>query len=307
MAVLTWDAPGSRYYETGVDHGVLYIPDSTGAYSNGVAWNGLTAVTEKPTGAEANAMYADNIKYLNLYSVEQFSATIEAYTYPDEWNQFDGLVTPSPGYNGVTVGQQARKSFGLSYRTRIGNDLVADDFGYKLHLMYGAVASPSERAYATVNETPEPITFSWEVTTTAVAVSTIGTTVFRPTSLLTIDSTKVNASALSQLTALLYGTSSANPQLPSPDTILSLIASAPSATMVTPTMPTFTAAGGQTTIPTVTGVVYKLASTGATLTNGSSVVLGSGVGTYGIYAVPASTAYYFNPVAAAYWSFTRTS
>lgn len=307
MAVLTWDGSGSRYYETGVDRGVLYIPDSSGVYSNGVAWNGLTAVTEKPSGAEANPMWADNIKYLNLYSIEQFSATIEAYTYPDEWNQFDGLITPTPGYSGVTVGQQSRKYFGLSYRTRIGNDLVADDYGYKLHLMYGAVASPTERGYSTVNDTPEPIAFSWDVSTTPVAVSTIGSTTFRPTSLLTIDSTKVSASALSQITDKLYGTVSQNPQLPSPDSVLSIITNAASATMVTPIMPTFNAVGGSTTCTAVTGVQYRRLDTNAIVTTGTAFTLGTGAGGYAIRAEVTSAAYYMNPVAATYWYFVRTS
>jgi hypothetical protein len=305
MAVLTWDAAGSRYYETGVDRGVLYIPDALGAYSNGVAWNGLVTVTEKPTGAESNPMYADNMKYLNLYSIEQFGATIEAYTYPDEWNQFDGLINPGAGYSGVQVGQQARKTFGLSYRTKLGNDTTGDDYGYKLHLMYGAIASPTERGYSSINDTPEPMTFSWDVTTTPVAVTAIGSTTFRSTSLITIDSTRVSASALTQITNYLWGTAGANPQLPTPDSVLSIITNAPSAVAVTPTMPTFTAAGGSTVIPTVTGVTYKLAATGATVTG--TITLGTGVGTYGIYAVPTTNAYYFTPVAASYWSFTRTS
>lgn len=304
MALLTWDAAGSRYYETGIDRGVLYIPDTNGLYSNGVAWNGLVSITEKPSGAEANPMYADNIKYLNLYSAEQFGATVEAMTYPDEWSQFDGLITPS-GYPGITVGQQARKYFGLSYRTKLGNDTVGDDYGYKLHLIYGAVASPTERGYSSINETPEPITFSWELTTTAVSVSTIGTTTFRPTSLLTIDSTKAAAASLTTLTNSLWGVSG-NPTLPSPDSVLAMMATSPVATKVIPAMPTFTAAGGSTVIPTSpVGVTYKLASTGATVSG--TITLGTGAGTYGIYAVPTSNLYYFDPVAASYWSFTRTS
>lgn len=303
MALLTWDAVGSRYYETGVDRGVLYIPDAGGNYSNGVAWNGLISVTEKPTGAEANPMYADNIKYLNLYSVEQFGATIEAYTYPDEWSQFDGLLVPGSA-PGITIGQQARKYFGLSYRTKLGNDTTGDDYGYKLHLIWGAVASPTERAYSSVNETPEPITFSWDVTTTAVSTSAIGSTVLRPVSLITIDSTKANAANLTTLTNTLWGVSG-NPTLPSPDSVIATMSTGPAATMVLPTMPTFTAAGGSTVIPTVTGVTYKLASTGATVSG--TIILGTGAGTFGIYAVPTSNAYYFNPVGATYWSFTRTS
>ena len=157
MAILTWDGIGERVYETGVDRGVLYIPNSSGVYNNGVAWNGLTSVTESPSGAEPSAQYADNVKYLNLFSAEEFGATIEAFTYPDEFAPFDGLGVPSPG---VTIGQQSRKSFGLSFRTRIGNDLDGDAHGYKLHMIYGCSASPSERAYSTVNDSPEAITFS---------------------------------------------------------------------------------------------------------------------------------------------------
>ena len=307
MAVLTWDTVGSRYYETGVDRGVLYIPDAGGNYTNGVAWNGLISVTEQPSGAEANPMYADNIKYLNLYSVEQFGATIEAYTYPDEWNQFDGLIV-MPTHPGVYVGQQARKFFGLSYRTKLGNDTTGDDYGYKLHLIYNAVASPTERAYASLNETPEPIAFSWEITTTAVATSTVGSTTFRPVSLITIDSTKANATALATLQSTLWGSAGGNPQLPSPDSVIASMATSPTATKVVPAMPTgFAPAGGNITIPsTPAGVVYKNAATGATLAAGATTI-GTGAGTFGIYAVPASNAYYFDPVAATYWSFTRTS
>ena len=187
MATLTWDASGQRFYETGVDHGVLYLPDASGAYSNGVAWNGLTSVSESPTGAEPTALYADNIKYLNLYSAEEFGATVEAYTYPDEFAQFDGLYTPEAG---ISIGQQSRKSFGLSYRTKIGNDIEGDSYGYKLHLIYGCTASPSEKAYNTINDSPEAITFSYEVSTVPVAVTDA-----KPTSLVTIDSTKVDAIA----------------------------------------------------------------------------------------------------------------
>jgi hypothetical protein len=301
MAVLTWDASGSRYYETGVDRGVLYIPDSSGLYSNGVSWNGLLSVTEKPTGAEANPMYADNIKYLNLYSVEQFGATIEAYTYPDEWAQFDGLIAP---YTGVTVGQQAKKTFGLSYRTKLGNDTVGDDYGYKLHLIYGAVASPTERAYTSVNETPEPITFSWELTTNPLAVATIGANVFRPTALITIDSTKVQAAALTNLTNLLWGTAGGNPQLPAPDTVLGLFTGA-ATTSVVPTNPSFVAAGGTITITATTGVVYRRTDTNAIVSG--SVVIGTPSTSLGISAEPLNNTYTIPAAADRYWYFTRTT
>lgn len=248
MAKLNWDATGERFFETGVDHGVLYIPNNSGVYINGVAWNGLTSVTESPSGAEANAQYADNIKYLNLISAEEFGATIEAFTYPDEFAQFDGLATPSAG---VTVGQQARKSFGLSYRTKLGNDLDGDDYGYRLHLVYGCTAAPSEKAYATVNDSPEAITFSWEIATTPVAVSGL-----RPTSLLTIDSTKVDADDLSDLEDFLYGTAGTDPSLPLPDAVLAIFSAG--LTEVTPTAPTYNSGTKVITIPSVTGVTYYM-------------------------------------------------
>jgi hypothetical protein len=214
MAVLTWDQVGDRFYETGVDHGVLYIPDETGDYNTGFAWNGLTTVTESPSGAEATPLYADNIKYLNLISAEEFGATIEAFTYPEEFAQCDGSAIVSPG---LQIGQQNRKSFGLSYRTRIGNDLDGSDHGYKLHLVYGATAAPTEKAYATVNDTPEAITFSWEISTTPVSVTDM-----KPTSVITIDSTLVDPAALAELEALLYGEAATEPQLPLPDAVIAL-------------------------------------------------------------------------------------
>lgn len=214
---LVWDAVGERLYETGVDHGVLYIPNAAGVYDTGFAWNGLTTVTESPSGAEATPLYADNIKYLNLISVEEFGATIEAFTYPDEFAQCDGSATPEEG---IAVGQQTRKAFGLSYRTQVGNDLDGSDAGYKLHLVYGATAAPTEKAYATINDTPEAITFSWEITTTPVAVTGL-----KPTSVITIDSTKVDSAGLLALEALLYGTTTptpTEPSLPLPDAVLAL-------------------------------------------------------------------------------------
>lgn len=217
MAPLTWDQVGEKVYETGVDHGVLYIPDSvTGVYDEGFAWNGLTTVTESPSGAEASAQYADNIKYLNLISAEEFGATIEAFTYPDEFGQCDGSVAAQPG---VLLGQQGRKMFGLSFRTRMGNDVDGTDYGYKLHLVYGCQAAPSEKAYATINDSPEAITFSWEVTTTPVPV-----TGNKPTSLLVIDSTVVDAADLAALEALLYGSGAVLAALPLPDAVIALFA-----------------------------------------------------------------------------------
>lgn len=245
---LVWDETGTRFYETGVDHGVLYLPDDQGAYINGVSWNGLVSVSESPSGAEPNAQYADNIKYLNLYSAEEFGATIEAFTYPDEFAQFDGLGNPSPG---VLIGQQSRRSFGLSYRSKVGNDISGDDYGYKLHLVYGCTASPSEKAYNTVNDSPEAITFSWEISTSPVAVPGM-----KPTSIITIDSTKVNAATLTALEQILYGTAAVDPALPLPGTIVTMFAGG--VTEVVPVQPGFDAATNTITIPTVAGVTYYI-------------------------------------------------
>lgn len=215
MAKLVWDDIGERLYETGVSKGVLYTQDTTGAYPKGVAWNGLTAVTESPSGAEATPLYADDIKYLNLISAEEYAATIEAYTYPDEFAECDGSATLATG---VFIGQQARKTFGMCYRTVLGNDVANNDYGYKLHMMYGAIASPSEKAYATINDSPEAITFSWEVTTTPVNV-----TGFKPTASLTIDSTKCDETKLAALEAILYGDGDNEARLPLPDEIATLM------------------------------------------------------------------------------------
>lgn len=221
MAELLWDQIGERVYETGVDRGVLYLIDETGAYDTGFAWNGLTGVTESPSGAEASPQYADNIKYLNLVSAEEFGATIEAFTYPDEFALCDGTASPEAG---LYVGQQGRRSFGLAYRTQVGNDLVGTDAGYKIHLIYGAMAAPSERAYATVNDSPEALTFSWELTTTAVNVPG-----YKPTATLTIDTTKANAADVAALEAILYGSVTDEPRLPLPGEIITLFATTPPA------------------------------------------------------------------------------
>ena len=215
MAKLTWDQTGERYYETGVKKGVLYPQSTEGKYPKGVAWNGLTAVTESPSGAEATALYADDMKYLNLYSAEEFGATIEAYTYPDEFAACDGSAELTPG---VSIGQQKRSTFGFSYTTAIGNDVDGSDHGYKLHLIYGCKAAPSERAYATINDSPEAITFSWEVTSTPVNV-----TGFKPTSCITIDSTKANAEKLAALEKILYGDTEVEARLPLPDEVATLM------------------------------------------------------------------------------------
>lgn len=214
MAALVWDATGERFYETGVDRGVLYLLNA-GAYDTGVVWNGLTAVTETPTGAEASPQYADNKKYLNLVSNEEFGGTIEAFTWPEEFGLCDGTASPSTG---VILGQQSRATFGLSYRTRIGNDVDGDSHGYKIHVVYGCLATPTEKAYSTVNDSPEAATFSWEFTTTPVAV-----TGYKDVSLITIDSTKISANGLSAVEEALYGgTGDAN--LPLPDALLALAA-----------------------------------------------------------------------------------
>lgn len=215
MAKLVWDESGKRVYETGVRNGVLYVQGAEGAYGNGVAWNGLTAVTESPSGAEPTALYADDIKYLELFSAEEFGATIEAYTYPEEFEACDGSASLGTG---VTIGQQDRKAFGLCYRTVVGNDVQGNNLGYKLHLIYGAKAKPSEKAYQTVNDSPEAITFSWEVSTTPVNV-----TGFKPTASITIDSTKIEAGKLKTIEDKLYGTESAEPTLPLPDEIKQII------------------------------------------------------------------------------------
>lgn len=215
MSKLVWDQTGERLYETGVKQGVLYVQEA-GAYPKGVAWNGLTAVTESPSGAEATALYADDIKYLNLMSAEEFGATVEAYTYPDEFAACDGSASLATG---VSIGQQKRKAFGLCYRTTLGNDVDGNDFGYKLHIIYGAVAAPSEKAYATINDSPEAITFSWELTTTPVAVNG-----FKPTASITIDSTKVDESKLKALEDVLYGSESEEARLPLPDEIATMMA-----------------------------------------------------------------------------------
>lgn len=257
MTKLHWDGAGEKVYETGVDRGVLYKPNGSGLYTVGIPWNGLVSVTESPSGAEANAQYADNLKYLNLTSAEEFGATVEAFTYPDAFGEHDGVSTP---HTGVNVGQQSRKPFGLSYRTKIGNDIENDDFGYKIHLVYGATAAPSEKAYTTVNDSPEAITFSWELTTVPVSVTGL-----KPTSIITIDSTKVSSGNLTALEDLLYGTVGTDAQLPLPNAVIALFAGA--LTQVSPTAPTYNAGTHVITIPSVTGVTYYI--DGVALTSGA--------------------------------------
>lgn len=218
MAKLVWDKTGEHLYETGADHGVLYLPDSTGVYTDGVVWNGLVSVTEAPSGADANAQYADNIKYLNLIAAEDFGATIEAFTYPKEFEACNGVAELVPG---VLIGQQARKIFGFCYRTLIGNDVDGQEHGYKLHLIYGCQASPSEKAYQTVNDSPEALTFSWEITTTPVNV-----TGFKPTAALTVASTDFTPEKMAALEAILYGSDTAEAKLPTPDEVAEIMAAA---------------------------------------------------------------------------------
>lgn len=247
MTKILWDVVGERRYETGVDHGVLYKPDAFGNYPIGYGWNGLTNVTDSPTGGEAQPQYADNIKYLNLYSTEDFGMTIEAYTFPDEWVEHDGYAEPEPG---VFVGQQTRKPFGFSYRTKVGTDLNPDA-GYKIHLVYNATASPSEQAHQTVNDSPEATTFSWEVMTLPIPVTGL-----KPTAYLVVDSTKVPASNLQALEDMLYGTVGTDPQLPLPDDVIALFAG--SVTTVTPGVPTYDSGTDIITIPGTVGVIYKI-------------------------------------------------
>lgn len=253
MTALQWDKTGERLYETGVSHGVLFQVDTAGEYVDGVAWNGLTAVNESPSGAEPNPQYADNIKYLNLISKEEFGATIEAFTYPTEFEQNDGSASPSAG---ISIGQQRRKPFGFCWRTLVGNDIEGTDFGYKLHLVWGALAAPSEKAYATVNDSPEPITFSWEVSTTPVEVGTVGGEEYKPTAKMTIDSTQVDPAKLTALEEQLYGTAVTDPSMPLPADVITMMTT--TLTVVTPTAPTYDSGTDIVTIPSVTGVEYRV-------------------------------------------------
>ena len=222
MSRIVWDAEGTRLYETGVKNGVLYVKEGD-SYGAGVPWNGLTAVTESPSGAEATALYADDIKYLNLMSAEEFGATVEAYTYPPEFAACNGEAELVPG---VSAGQQKRSTFAMCYRTAIGNDQDGTDHGYKLHIIYNALAAPSEKAYATINDSPEAITFSWELTTTPVAVADIGENKFKPTAYIVIDSTKVGEANMAKLEAKLYGGEQEEPTLLMPDEIAALLKTA---------------------------------------------------------------------------------
>jgi hypothetical protein len=291
MTVLTWDDTGKRFYETGVDQGVLYpLNTVSGLYDTGVSWNGLTTVTETPAGAESNPQYADNIKYLNILSAETFGGTIEAFTYPDEFALCDGSVAPATG---VAVGQQPRKTFGLSYRTKIGSD-VSSDLGFKYHLLYGLLASPSEKAYATMNDSPEAIAFSWDVQSTPATSSGR-----QPTSLIVIDSTKVQSAALTTLLDFLHGTAGASAQLPPPDSVIALFTGA--ITQLTLQVPTF---DGQhtVTVPTQTGVTYYM--DGVVTTAGAKVLT---TGQKKIFSATPNAGYAFNSPYVDRWLFSFVS
>lgn len=298
MTQLQWDQVGERVYETGVDRGVLYVQEPNGDYGDGVAWNGLTAVTESPSGAEASPQYADNIKYLNLVSAEEYGATIEAFTYPPEFGICDGTASPEIG---VTIGQQARRSFGFAYRTRLGNDVEGTQYGYKLHLVWGALAAPSEKAYATINDSPEAITFSWEVSTTPVPVGTIDSVDYAPTSTLTIDSTKVDATALAALEDLLYGTVGTDASLPDPATVIALFAGTLTEVLLTGSdAPSYNAGTHVITIPTVTGVTFKI--DGVEVSAGAQPALG--VGETVVVTAHLDSGYVFDPLSDTDWSYS---
>jgi hypothetical protein len=281
MTLLTWDNAGERLYETGVDRGVLFVSDGAGGYNGGVPWNGLTTVTESPSGAEASPQYADNIKYLNLISAEEFAATLEAFTYPDEFAACDGSVHPSAG---ITIGQQPRKTFCLCYRTRLGNDVLGSEFGYKIHLVYGATAAPSEKAYATINDSPEAIAFSWEISTNPVLAAG-----YQPVALLTVDSTKVSGANLTSFQDIVWGSAGGNSRLPLPDEVIGIFGASTKVDLGTAAnQPTYVSGTHIITLPTVTGVVWKI--NGVTKAAGAQPALTTGQ-TANVKATPA-TGYY---------------
>ena len=290
MTRLLWDQLGEKKYEIGVDHGVLYLANA-GVYDEGYAWNGLTTVTESPSGAEPQKTYADNIVYMNILSLEEFGGTIEAYTYPDQFAECDGSASPQVG---IAVGQQNRRTFGMSYRTKIGDDSNGVDAGYKIHLVWGALAAPSEKAYATINDSPEGVAFSWDFSTTPVGIT--GYPDLKPTASMTIDSTKVDPTALAALEDTLYGTSGVDPALPMPGAILDMFDG--TVTSASPTAPTYNGTTHVITIPSVTGVTYKIGGTTVTgtvtLTTGQTKV---------VRAYP-NSGYYFPEGADDDWSFT---
>lgn len=254
MTQLAWDKIGERYYETGVSNGVLYLPNATGQYTQGFAWNGLTGVTASPSGAESTKQYADNIAYLNMTSAEEFGGTIEAFTSPQEFDQCDGSASPIPG---LRIGQQARKSFGFSWQTIVGNDIDGQDHAYKIHIAYGAQAAPSEKAYASVNDSPEAVTLSWTFTTTPVPITpeiVIDGRALKPTAYVSVDSRDFSASKMQEIKDILYGTPSTNPRLPSPRELITILQS--NLSEVEPQDPTFDDVTNELLIPNQTGVVY---------------------------------------------------
>lgn len=290
MAKLVWDKSGERLFETGVSKGVLY-PQVNGAYPNGVVWNGLTSVTESPSGADITDLWADNIKYASIRAAESFGATIEAYTYPDEFATCDGSAELVPG---AFLGQQRRTPFGLCYRTQIGSDVdTSAEEAYKLHIIYGATAAPSDRSYSSMNESADAVTFSWELSTTPVSVEG-----HKPTASLTIDSSKVNAAKLAALETILYGAADSAPRLPLPDEIASLMLGDP----VVPTAPTFVASTGVLTIPTKLGVVYYV--NGVEADEGAQDALDGGVSV--VVTAQPDTGYYFEAGTNSTWTFIST-
>jgi len=289
MTLIKWDQVGEKLFETGVDRGVLYIPNNVGVYDKGYPWNGLVSVSESPSGAESNKQYADNVVYLNLVSAEEFSATLEAFMWPDKFSECDGSAEPATG---VFIGQQRRKSFGLAYRTRLGNDIDGADYGYKLHLIYGALAAPTEKAYTTINDSPEAITFSWELSTTPIDVPGL-----KPTATITIDSTKVSAAKLAELEGILYGTTGSDPRLPNPGEVIALFDG--TSIEVMPTAPTYNATTDTITIPATTGVVYQI--DGEQVAAGPVVITEDTV----VTAVPA-TGYKFPDVSDDDWFFDHS-
>lgn len=286
MSKLAWDAVGNRRYETGIDRGVLYIPDGSGNYTSGFAWNGLTKITEKPTGATPNKQYANNLLYLNLLSTELFDCDVEAFTYPDEFGQCDGTSEPEPG---VAIGQQTRKSFGLAYRTKVGNDLDGTDFGYKIHLVYNALAAPSQRDYATINDNPAAAALVWSVSTIPVDIPGM-----KPTATIVIDSTKVDPIALATLEDFLYGTTGQDPTLPTPAAVLAIFAG--TVVLVTPTIPTYNATTHVITVPTVAGVTYRIS--GKVVTGTVTITMDT------IVSAMPNVGYKFPPVFDNDWLFT---
>lgn len=289
MAKIVWDQVAERSYETGVDHGVLYIPDNNGLYVTGVPWNGLTTVTESPSGAESNPQYADNIQYLNLISAEVFAATIEAFSFPKEFEQFDGLGSPT---DGVTVGQQVRKKFGFAYRTLVGDAIKGQKAGEKINVVYNCVAAPSERAHATVNDSPEAMAMSWAISTTPVPVPG-----FDPSATLTVDSRMVDPDIYEDFKTTLYGSAGVDPRLPMPAEIIAMFESG--VTVATPVAPSFNAGTNTITIPTTTGVIYRIG--GVDVPAGPVVITENTV----VSSVPA-TGYVFPDGVDADWGYTYT-